>query len=53
MSVRLRLIRRWLRQEWLLLLLLALFPVLLWQVPTGPMAIAALWTGRRSARSPD
>jgi len=42
MSVRLILTRRWLREEWLLVLLLALLPVMLWQVPTGPRAIVAL-----------
>ncbi|WP_202456075.1 SLC13 family permease [Frigidibacter albus] len=33
---------RWMREEWLLLLLLALLPLLLWQVPTRPSALAAL-----------
>ncbi|MCC5989693.1 MAG: hypothetical protein JJT95_18650 [Pararhodobacter sp.] len=42
MSFRLQLIRLWMRQEWLLLPLLALLPVLLWQVPTGPSALAVL-----------
>ena len=40
--LHLRLIRQWLRQEWLLALLLALFPILLLLVPTGPKGIAAL-----------
>ena len=42
MSFRLHQIRLWLRQEWLLVLLLALLPVLLWRVPTGPTEISAL-----------
>ncbi|MGY6409984.1 MAG: SLC13 family permease [Alkalilacustris sp.] len=36
------LIRRWLREEWLLLVLLAALPVLLLMVPTGPVALSAL-----------
>jgi len=36
------LIRRWLREEWLLVLLLALLPVLLWQVPVSPAGLVAL-----------
>ena len=36
------LIRRWLREEWLLVLLLALLPVLLVLVPTGPAVLVAL-----------
>lgn len=35
------LIRRWLRQEWLLLILLALLPLLLWLVPVPPRTILA------------
>ncbi|MFC7705529.1 SLC13 family permease [Plastorhodobacter daqingensis] len=42
MSARLILMARRLRDEWLLGLLLALFPVMLWQVPTDPAAVAAL-----------
>ncbi len=40
--LRLHLIGRWLRDEWLLVLLLVLLPVLLWRVPTGPAGLAAL-----------
>ena len=36
------LIRRWLREEWLLLLLLAALPVLLALVPTGPAGLVGL-----------
>ena len=36
------LIRRWLREEWLLVVLLALLPVMLVLVPTGPAGLAAL-----------
>jgi Na+/H+ antiporter NhaD/arsenite permease-like protein len=35
-------ILRWLRTEWLLLLLLAVLPLLLWRVPTAPAGLAAL-----------
>ena len=45
-ALRLRLIGRWLRGEWLLLLLLALLPALLWRVPTGLTGIAALLEGK-------
>ncbi|AMY68373.1 SLC13 family permease [Frigidibacter mobilis] len=33
---------RWIGEEWLLVLLIALLPVLLWQVPSGPTAVLAL-----------
>ena len=35
-------VRRWLREEWLLVLLLAALPVLLALVPTGPAGLVAL-----------
>ena len=40
--LHLRLISRWLRDEWLLVLLLALLPFLLWQVPADPAMLATL-----------
>lgn len=42
MTARLPLLGRWLRAEWLLVLLLALFPVFLTLVPSSPEALAAL-----------
>ncbi len=41
-AASLRLILRWLRAEWLLLLLVSLLPLLLWQVPTTPAALSDL-----------
>ncbi len=42
MSFQAQLIRLWLRQEWLLVVLVLLLPPLLWLVPTGPVGLAAL-----------